>query len=57
MDIYNPKKELGKTSQVNDQYWKESYFIQSTLEEALEQDADTEIKRIINNPHLYRATS
>ena len=55
--IYNPKKIGRKATSINDQFWKESYFIHSTLEEALEQEVDSEIIRILKNPNLFVATS
>ena len=52
MDIYNTRKFL-KTSEIDDHYWKRSWYILEGLLDALDKDCDEEILRTLSNPNLY----
>ena len=52
MDIYNTKKFL-KTSEIDDHYWKKSWFTLGLLLSALEKDSEIEILKALNNPNLF----
>ena len=55
MDIFNPEEELGKTSEMNNRFWKNSLSLQDSLEVALEVGADDVICRLLKNPSIYQA--
>ena len=53
MDIYNTR-DIGKTSTINDQYWKESLQIAIYLQNALKEDNDITIEALLKNHKLFR---
>ncbi len=52
MDIYNTKKFL-KFSEIDDCYWKRSWYAMETLLNALSNDSDNEILKALGNPNLF----
>ena len=52
MDIYNTRKFL-KTSEIDDYYWKKSWYAMENLLSALSKDSDNEILQAISNPNLF----
>ena len=52
MDLYNPKNFL-KASKIDDNYWLRSWRITERLIKALEEDNESEILMLLNNPGLH----
>jgi len=52
MDIYNTKQFL-KTSQIDDYYWRRSWYATKNLLDAITEDSDTEIFKALLNPNLF----
>ena len=56
MDRYNPRTFL-KSSQIDDGYWKFAMILSNRLEDALDQDNDQEILRLLDTPDLFKGRS
>jgi len=56
MDIYNPR-EIGKQTEINDQYWKESLGIAGYLEKAILNNDDSAAFALLQNHKVFRGRS
>lgn len=54
MDRYNIKQH-SKTSEIDDDFWRKSFYLNSVLEQALDLNDNKQIKAIVNNHNLFKA--
>jgi len=53
MDLYNIK-EIGKSSRINDEFWKESHGRRNDLLIAIEYNSDEAIMAVLKDPKLFK---
>ena len=52
MDRFNPRKVL-KSSDIDDGYWEFSLLLANRFINAVEQDNDKEMLKLLDNPRLF----
>jgi len=56
MDLYNIK-EIGKSSRINDEFWKESHGRRHALLIAVEYNNDEAMLAVLKDPKLFKGRS
>ena len=56
MDILNIRK-LGKKSNIDDDYWKQSLSSSQHLEESIDKLTDDKLKILLKDPYLFKGKS
>ena len=53
MDLYNIK-QIGKSSRINDEFWKESHGREHDLLIAIKYNSDKAIMAVLKDPKLFK---
>jgi len=54
MDRYNIKQK-SKPSEIDDDFWRRSFYLHSVLEQALNSGDNKQLQAIVNNHNLFKA--